>query len=217
MTIDIRSSGASAIHSRQNRSTSGESSIFQKIGPARIVGPTGTSSNSNSVTMPRFEPAPRIPQNSSGFSSALAVRNSPSAVTTSTRRSLSIESPCLRWIQPMPPPSVRPATPVCVTIPDGAASPKACVSLSSSPRSTPACTRAVRCCGSMRTPFSRLRSIMRESSATDRPACSDVVDWLLDVDDEQQDQRNDQNDEEPVADGKSADQREKDQQQHEYP
>jgi 3-hydroxyisobutyrate dehydrogenase len=46
---------------------------------------------------------------------------------------------------------------------------------------------------------------------------SAVLAWLLDVADEQQDQRNDQNDEQPVADGKSADQREDDQQQHQYP
>ena len=46
---------------------------------------------------------------------------------------------------------------------------------------------------------------------------SAVVAWLLDVADEQQNQRDDQNDEEPVADGKSADQGEDDQQQHEYP
>jgi 3-hydroxyisobutyrate dehydrogenase len=42
---------------------------------------------------------------------------------------------------------------------------------------------------------------------------SAVLAWLLDVADEQQDQRDDQNDEEPVADGKSADEREDDQQQ----
>jgi len=46
---------------------------------------------------------------------------------------------------------------------------------------------------------------------------SAVVAWLLDVADEQQDQRDDQNDEEPVADRESADEREDDQQQHEYP
>ena len=43
---------------------------------------------------------------------------------------------------------------------------------------------------------------------------SSVLAWLLDVADEQQDQRDDQNDEQPVADGKSADQREDDQQQN---
>ena len=75
----------------------------------------------------------------------------------------------MRRIQPIPPPSVSPATPVCVTIPDGTASPNACVSLSSSPSSTPACTRAVRFSGSTRTPFIGGRSIINASSATDRP------------------------------------------------
>ncbi len=50
-------------------------------------------------------------------------------------------------IQPIPPPSVSPATPVCVTIPDGTASPNACVSRSSSPSSTPAWARAIRALG----------------------------------------------------------------------
>ncbi len=72
-------------------------------------------------------------------------------------------------IQPIPPPSVSPATPVWVTMPDGTASPNACVSLSSSPSSTPAWTRAVRFSGSTRTPFIGERSIINASSATDRP------------------------------------------------
>jgi 3-hydroxyisobutyrate dehydrogenase len=42
---------------------------------------------------------------------------------------------------------------------------------------------------------------------------SAVLGWLLDVADEQQNQGDDQNDEKPVADGKSADEREDDQQQ----
>lgn len=46
---------------------------------------------------------------------------------------------------------------------------------------------------------------------------SALLRWILDVADEQQDQRNDQNDEEPVADGNSADEREDDQQQDENP
>jgi 3-hydroxyisobutyrate dehydrogenase/2-hydroxy-3-oxopropionate reductase len=46
---------------------------------------------------------------------------------------------------------------------------------------------------------------------------SAVLARLLQIADEQQDQRDDQNDEQPVADSKSADQREDDQQQHEYP
>ena len=46
---------------------------------------------------------------------------------------------------------------------------------------------------------------------------SAVLGWLLDVADEQQNQRDDKNDEKPVADGKSADEREDDQQQDKYP
>ncbi len=72
-------------------------------------------------------------------------------------------------IQPIPPPSVSPATPVCVTIPDGTASPNACVSRSSSPSRTPAWTLAVRFSGSTRTPFIGERSIISASSATERP------------------------------------------------
>ena len=137
------------------------------IGPASTCVPSGTQRNSNSVTIPKLPPPPRSPQKSSAFSSALALTNSPSAVTRSTETSWSTERPCLRMIQPIPPPSVRPATPVCVTIPDGTASPNACVSRSSSPSSTPACTRAVRRSGSTRTPFIGERSIISASSATE--------------------------------------------------
>ena len=45
----------------------------------------------------------------------------------STESRLSIVSPYLRMIQPRPPPSVRPATPVWVTMPVVTASPNACV------------------------------------------------------------------------------------------
>ena len=119
--------------------------------------------------MPKFDPAPRIPQKRSAFSSGVALRNSPDAVTTSRRRSWSTDSPCLRMIQPIPPPRVSPATPVDVTMPAGAASENACVSLSSSPSRTPACTRAVRATGSTRTPFIGDRSMTNASSATLSP------------------------------------------------
>ncbi|MFL5952272.1 MAG: NAD(P)-dependent oxidoreductase [Gaiellaceae bacterium] len=46
---------------------------------------------------------------------------------------------------------------------------------------------------------------------------SAVLGWLLDVADEQQNQRDNKNDEKPVVDGKSADQRENDQQQDQHP
>jgi hypothetical protein len=121
------------------------------------------------VTIPKFPPAPRTPQNRSLFSVALALTSSPSAVTKSTDRSWSIVKPYLRINQPIPPPSVRPASPVCVTTPAGTASPKACVSRSSSPSRTPACARTVRPARSTRTPFIRERSITSPSSHTDKP------------------------------------------------
>ena len=46
---------------------------------------------------------------------------------------------------------------------------------------------------------------------------SAVLGWLLDVADEQQDQRDDENDEKPVVDRESADEGEDDQQQDKYP
>ena len=58
-----------------------------------------------------------------GVLSSLAVTSSPSAVTRSTESRLSTVAPCLRMSQPMPPPSVRPAIPVWVTIPPTVASP----------------------------------------------------------------------------------------------
>ena len=69
-----------------------------------------------------------MPQNRSLFSWALALTSSPLAVTRSTERSWSIVRPYLRISQPIPPPRVRPARPVWVTMPAGTASPKACVS-----------------------------------------------------------------------------------------
>ena len=71
----------------------------------------------------------------------------PSAVTSSTARRLSIVKPCLRCSRPMPPPSVRPPTPVCETTPTGQTSPCACAATSSSPSNAPPATRAVRVVG----------------------------------------------------------------------
>ena len=109
-----------------------------KTGPPRTIGPTGCSRYSNDVTIPKLPPPPRIAQKRSGFSSSLAVTISPCAVTTSAERRLSTVAPCFRISHPIPPPSVRPAIPVCVTIPPTVASPKSCVSRSSSPQRTPA-------------------------------------------------------------------------------
>ena len=50
-----------------------------------VTGPSkGCRRNSNDVTIPKFAPAPRMPQKSSGFSSSLARTTRPSAVTSST-------------------------------------------------------------------------------------------------------------------------------------
>ena len=57
-------------------------------------------------------------------------------------------SPCLRMSQPMPPPRLRPPTPVWPTMPPVVARPCACVSWSTSPHRAPPWTRAVRSTGS---------------------------------------------------------------------
>ena len=62
-------------------------------------------------------------------------------------------SPYLRERWPMPPPSVRPPTPVVEMMPAGTAMPNACVAWSTSPHTQPPATSAVRAAGSTRTPF----------------------------------------------------------------
>ena len=139
------------------------------IGPASTIGPSGFSLNSNSVTMPKLPPPPRTPQKSSVFSSSLALTSSPRAVTSFTERSWSIVRPYFRCSHPIPPPSVSPATPVCVTIPAGTASPAAWVAASISPSSTPGAALTVCASGSISTLFIGLRSITRPSSQVDMP------------------------------------------------
>ena len=65
--------------------------------------PIGAQLNSKEVTTPKLPPPPRMPQKRSGFSSALALTNLPSAVTTSAAMRLSTERPYLRLIHPKPP------------------------------------------------------------------------------------------------------------------
>ena len=85
------------------------------------------------VTMPKFPPPPRRPQNRSGCSSGLESMTAPSAVTTRHERRLSRASPCLRMSQPIPPPSVRPPIPVWLTTPPVTASPNSWVARSTWP------------------------------------------------------------------------------------
>jgi hypothetical protein len=63
------------------------------MGPPVMVGPTWCRRKLNRVTTPKLLPPPRSAQNSSAFSSWLAVRSWPSAVTTSTSARLSTLQP----------------------------------------------------------------------------------------------------------------------------
>ena len=87
------------------------------------AGRPSCSRYSNETTTPKLPEPPRRPQNRSGCSCADAVTSRPSAVTRSTESRLSIVRPYWRDSQPMPPPSVSPAMPVCEIWPPGTASP----------------------------------------------------------------------------------------------
>ncbi len=138
--------------------------------PDKTCGPSGWSLNSNEVTTPKLPPPPRSAQKRSGLSVSLARTSLASAVTTSAEIRLSMVSPNLRVVQPKPPPSVRPATPVVELMPSGVASANACASLSKSASVAPGSTRAVRDAGSTRTDFINDKSISRPPSQTALPA-----------------------------------------------
>ena len=70
----------------------------------------------------------------------------------------------------MPPPSVRPATPVEARKPDGVAMPNATVAWSTSPQVHPASTRTVWFCGLTVVLRSRDKSMTSASSHTPKPA-----------------------------------------------
>src|SRR6266436_2050066 len=130
-TPSVRSSGARGACSRKRSTTSRAWLLGKSRNPASTV-VSGWSWNSNDVTMPKLPPPPRTPQKSSGFSSALARKQRPSATTTSTADTLSHARPCFRISHPWPPPSVSPATPVEETIPPVVASPWRSVAVSKS-------------------------------------------------------------------------------------
>src|SRR5215211_1869225 len=164
------SSGAPSMKPRYafNRSTA--ASIGKSSMPPKTSGPTSCSLNSKPVTTPKLPPPPFSAQNRSGLRSALATRWRPSAVITSAEMRLSTVSPYLRSIQPLPPPSVSPPTPVSARRPPVTARPKAWVSRSSSPHFVPPPHHAVRRSGSTRTRFIGRRSIVRPSSTMAWPA-----------------------------------------------
>ena len=94
------SSGAASAQSRQRRRTSGARSIGNTVSPACTIGPSGCRRNSNSVTMPKLPPPPRMPQNRSACSRSVARTTLPSARTTSAEMRLSQARPYLEDVQP---------------------------------------------------------------------------------------------------------------------
>src|SRR3954468_2542779 len=170
LAVKVACRGACSFSSRQPRRTwnPADAGYVSSTITARV--PTSCNRKSNLVTIPKFPPPPRRPQNSSAFSPVLARTTAPSAVTTSYDTTLSQARPNCRANQPIPPPSVKPPTPVCDTFPAVVARPYFCAALSSSPSSAPPCTHASLREGSTRTAFIGVRSIIRPPSGTARPA-----------------------------------------------
>src|ERR671930_564949 len=137
--------------------------------PARTIGPSSCRRNSNSVTIPKLPPPPRMPQNRSSFSRSLARTTLPSARTTSAESRLSHVRPCLDEVQPRPPPVVKPPMPVVVMRPPGVCSPCSCVAASNSPHRTPPPARAVLASGSTSMRLRPPRSMTMPSSHTPSP------------------------------------------------
>ena len=89
----VSSRGPSVVSVRYMRRNSSARSNGHAISPPYTVGPTACRRNVNEVTTPRFAPAPRTAQNRSAFSSRLARRTRPFAVTISTSSRLSTVQP----------------------------------------------------------------------------------------------------------------------------
>ena len=97
------SSGPVSTVSRNRAASSRARSTGWTTVPCVITPSSGLRRNVKDVAIPKFAPAPRRPQKSSGFSSSLARTRRPSAVTSSTSRRLSIVSPCFRCNRPIRP------------------------------------------------------------------------------------------------------------------
>ena len=110
-------SGASDAMSRSNACTSRAWSIGQTIFPPRITGSIRCSRYSIEVTTPKLPPPPRRPQQQVGvFVDSLAWRKCRRRLRHRPT-TLSQASPKRRPEPSQPPPSVRPAAPVCETVP----------------------------------------------------------------------------------------------------
>src|SRR6185312_13763442 len=169
----LSSSGSDGSSSRYQRMTAAVSAKSYRTGPPTTdpCSPMSWQRKVNDVTTPKLPPPPRSAQNRSLCSlSALAVTNDPSASTTSADSRLSTVRPKRRDRYPMPPPSVRPATPVEAMNPDGVAMPNATVAWSTSPQVQPGSTRTVWSSGLTVVLRSSDRSMTRASSATASPA-----------------------------------------------
>src|SRR6185503_6168 len=167
--VKVASRGAVASRSRQARIGSAASAASRVASTMSARPVVGWRRKLNSVTTPKLPPPPRRPKNRSGFSDAEARTVRPSAVTTVYLSTLSQASPHRRASQPIPPPSVRPPTPVWDTLPAVVARPCGSVARSSERRSAPPPTVARFAAGSTVTEPIGVRSIITPPCGTDRP------------------------------------------------
>ena len=118
----MRSRGAASTISPNPSRNVGVSSTWN-TSCAQPSSPTSAASNSNAVTIPMFDPAPRTAQKRSGRVSASVRTIDPSASTSSAARRWSIVRPCSRARKPMPPAVASPPTPTPPESPDEIAQP----------------------------------------------------------------------------------------------
>ena len=109
------SSGSARIRSRASRSGSRASCGRQKNRPRLAIGSARAAANSKAVTTPKLPPPPRSAQNRSGFCCSEAVTTSTVRGDQLGRHEVVAAQAGPRVSQPMPPPSVSPATPVWLT------------------------------------------------------------------------------------------------------
>ncbi len=120
--------------------------------------------------MPKLPPPPRTAQNKSGWVFSSASNTCPLASTISTESRLSTDSPCVAISHPIPPPRVRPPTPVVEMMPPVVASPWAQVASFTRPQVAPPPTWATRVWLSIVISLIGERSIIKPPSTTLRPA-----------------------------------------------
>src|SRR6478752_555745 len=165
----VISSGSSASHWSYSARTSPARSPRYSTNPPSTVD-TGCAVKVNEVTTPKLPPPPRTAQNRAGCWSSSEITVAPSAVTTSTCIKLSLLYPYRRDNQPIPPPRVKPPTPVVEINPPGVANPWSPAAASRAPQVQPPPARIVRAVGSTTTAARSVRSISTPVSQTPSPA-----------------------------------------------